>query len=986
MRRSFIIAGTVAALLGAAVAFWPRGDGRDAADASPEVEKVPDFQAVDVTAQSQEGLTLSGVVKDPSGNPVRDATVSLAAGGQASITSLECGDCRRQLLSCPARESGLKVQSLIAAKRGELSPALTTTSDEHGRFRFEHLSGVSFTLWASAAGFGEGVKERAAPGDPVELFLPPLRALAGKLTDSAGRPVNGRVYAVSRRVARYYQAQADDQGFFELKGLGEGPFYLLAEAPGKLPAVRPQVQAGPELVNLTLLDPRTLEVSLTHDGKPIDGTVSVSADHVKREAPTKAALAKFLGLYPDRVVVTARAGELSAAPQMVSLDPAVTHVTLELEKGGTIAVNVLDESGDAVPQPTVTLLAASGEKVLEKQAAAAETVTFGPIGPGEYKLEGSAPGFLKGVIPVTVGTSQTSVVLTLNKGTTIAGRVLDEYGRAAPGVSVLISPTGDSVLSDPGGAFLARVPSPGLYALHAHHSDWGGGQKQVTAPAAGVELQLEPRAGVAVTVLASGRRVEGANAVMFIDREGNFRNDRPSGADGVVLMRGLPAGTYTLLAAHPDYLPSERQTVVVSESQLLQVTAELKDGASVLGQVVDQVGAPVPGVAIGVVPRGAEPVVSDAQGRFELKPLRPKGAYSVKVNQRGFDQVNRVLAVGGGPEVKVVVHRQPVFRGRVVSEGRPVKHFRVDDHEVDSADGRFELPLPATEERVIFSVESPGYEPLMADRPVSPDLGDLELKKAPSFAGFVHDEGGAPVPDAVVGCEQCEQSTLSGPDGRFTLSNPPFLKSFTVTARKGRRSASREVSSGGGGNIDLTLKAGTQLTGGAWLADGRPASGVEIQGIGTDSAEPVSVVTGADGSYTLELPAGTYRFALSQARLKPNEAQAIIARVQSDSSHLDFGPAPGTSSVTVRVAPQRGYALWLVRGAVPGVGNPPLELLRSEYAQLVYQPTEPQVTFRGLRPGPYTLVWASFHAESTGGPLVVPIDVPSSQTEVSLVR
>ena len=46
-----------------------------------------------------------------------------------------------------------------------------------------------------------------------------------------------------------------------------------------------------------------------------------------------------------------------------------------------------------------------------------------------------------------------------------------------------------------------------------------------------------------------------------------------------------------------------------------------------------------------------------------------------------------------------MVHRQPVFRGRVVSEGRPVKHFRVDDHEVDSADGRFELALPATEER-----------------------------------------------------------------------------------------------------------------------------------------------------------------------------------------------------------------------------------------------------------------------------------------------
>ncbi len=983
MRRPVVIAALALAAAGAAIALWPKPETQGTSTAVEE--PIPEFHAVEVTSAAQEGMALAGVVKDSAGQPVPNATVSLAASTQTSLSTLDCGDCSRLLLSCPARESGQKVASLLAAKKGELAAALTTTTDEKGAFRFEHLSGVSFTLWATAPGLGEGVKERAAPGDPVELYLPPLRALAGKLVDSRGQPVHGKVHAISRRVARYYETDADDQGFFELKGLGEGPFYVLAEAPGKLPAVRPQVQAGPELVTLTLLDPRTLEVSLTHQGKPIDGTVSVSADHVKREAPTKAALARFLGLFPDRVVVTAVAGELSSAPQMVSLDQPLTHVTLELERGGTIAANVLDEAGDSVPEATVSLVAGAGEKVFEKRVRSGETVTFGPIGPGEYKLVGDAPGYQKGSIPVTVGPGQTSVVLTLQKGTTIVGRVIDEYGRPAAGVSVLISPTGDSVQSDANGAFLARVPSPGLYSLHAHHSDWGGGQKKVTAPAVGVDLELEPRAGVAVTVTAEGRRVEGANAVMFIDREGNFRNDRPSGADGVVLMRGLPPGTYQLVAAHPDYLPSERQTVNVQEGQLLQVAAELKPGATLVGQVVDQVGAPVPGVAIGVIPRGAEPVVSDAQGNFELKPLKPKVTYAVRVNQRGFDQLNRVYGVAGGPPVKVVVHRQPIFRGRVVSEGRPVKHFRVDDHEVDSADGRFELALPATEERVIFSVEAPGYEPLMADRPVSPDLGDLELKKAPSFSGFVHDEGGQPVADAVVGCEQCEHSTLTGPDGRFTLSSPPFLKSFTVTARKGRRSASQSVSAAAGNTIDLTLKAGTQLVGAAYLPDGRPAGGVEIQGIATEGAEPVSVVTAADGTYKLEVPAGTYRFAMSAPGMGQSQALAVIARVQAETTRLDFGPAPGTASVTVRVTPMRGYALWLVRGVVPGVGNPPLELLRSDYAQLIYQPQEERVTFRGLQPGAYTLVWASFHAESSGGPVVVPVDVPS-QPEVSLVR
>jgi hypothetical protein len=133
------------------------------------------------------------------------------------------------------------------------------------------------------------------------------------------------------------------------------------------------------------------------------------------------------------------------------------------------------------------------------------------------------------------------------------------------------------------------------------------------------------------------------------------------------------------------------------------------------------------------------------------------------------------------------------------------------------------------------------------------------------------------------------------------------------------------------------------------------------------------------------VPAGTYRFALTAPGVGMFASTAVIAKVQSDSTRLDFGPAPGTSSVTVHITPQRGYALWIVRGTVSGLGNPPLDLLKSDYAQLVYQPMDEKVTFNGLAPGHYSLVWSSFHAESSAGPTVEPIDVPS-QPEVSLVR
>ncbi len=185
------------------------------------------------------------------------------------------------------------------------------------------------------------------------------------------------------------------------------------------------------------------------------------------------------------------------------------------------------------------------------------------------------------------------------------------------------------------------------------------------------------------------------------------------------------------------------------------------------------------------------------------------------------------------------------------------------------------------------------------------------------------------------------------------------------------------------------LQPAATVSGAVYRNDGTPAAGVEIAGVQSERSETVSAVTGPDGRYTVELAPGSYRFVVSASTFGGAgvalDPPAVITDVGDQGGELDFGPAPGTAQLAVHVAPQRGYALWLVRGELPGVGNPPLELLRASCAQLVYQPRQERVTFTGLCPGRYTLVWASFHAESSGGPVTQTIDVPSS-SEVSLVR
>jgi protocatechuate 3,4-dioxygenase beta subunit len=964
---------------------WPHAAAVEAP--TPTQPTVPQFESVSVqAADPQGGLTLTGAVRDPTGAPIAGAEVFLAASSQQSLSTVRCGVCGELLLSCKAASSVALVAEALEHHHGELVAALSTHSDAQGTFRFEHLTGTSFMVWGRAQGFGDGMKERAAPGDPVALFLPALRELHGTVRDEQGRPAVATVRVLSRRLAATHEARADAEGHFELRGLGEGPFYVQATAPGLLPAALPQVDANGAAVALTLRSPRRLEVALTSAGKPIEGTVTLSGDHLGGSAAAPQGLAIFEGLAPGAVLVSAAAGELSAVPREVTLDALTTRVSLELSRGGRLSVSVIDEAGQPVADATVELLSSSNEVVSHRKVKQGALALFGPVGVGAYSLRVSADGFQPTILPVQVTASDTPVEVSMTRGVVIAGRVVDEYGRPAAGVSVLVTPTGDSIVVDGEGRFHTVVPSPGLYSLHAHHSDWGGGEVKVTAPKSDVELQLEPRAGVEVTVTANGQRVEGAHVMLF-QPEGNFRSDRPSGADGVVLMRGMPPDGYTLIATHPDYLPSERQQLTLVDGVLLKASVELKEGAAVTGQVVDTLGAPVPNVQVGVAPRGADGVVTDANGNFSVKPLRPKGSYLVRVIQRGFDQPERVTAVAGGEPVRLTVKRQPLFHGRVLGEGQPLTQFRVDEHEVNSPDGRFELPLPNTEERVIVSIEAPGYESLVADRPNTLELGDFDLKRAPLITGVVHDEGGAPVPDAVVSCDSCEQSVLSGADGKFSLGRPSLQHEFLITAKKARRTATRTVDVEASTGVELVLRPGVKLVGTAYLPDGQPAAGVELSGVNVDRSEIVSGVTNADGTYSLDVAPGAYRLMLLAAEYarQSMDPPAIITQVEGPSTRVDFGPVPGLATLSVRISPLPGYALWLVRGEVPAIGNPPTELLRSAWAELVYQPHSERVVFGGLQPGHYTLVWASFHAEMPTPPVVVPVEVPSG-AEVTLVR
>jgi protocatechuate 3,4-dioxygenase beta subunit len=960
------------------------------APAAGAAAPLPAFPSVGVHATREAGFALAGRVLDAAGAPVAGAEVSLAATAQASLATVPCDEDGQPLLLCPARETGLALLALLERGEGLLQPGARTRSGPDGTFRFEGLSGVSFTVWAAAPGLGAAVRERAAPGEPVELFLPPPRALEGQVVDEGGGAVPGaRVWAVSRRLPLGGDVRAGGDGRFRVEGLGEGPFTLVAAAPGFLPVTLGPVEAGGGgALQLVLARPRTLEVEVQRGGAPAEARVRLEADHLRREAATREGRVRFEGLYPGALGLLARAEDGAAsAPQKVLLREAVTRVTLALEPGGRLLVTVVDEAGQPVPAPTVTLWTPSGERVEERRAGTGELVVLGPQGAGDYVLEGRAEGFPEVELPVKLAAGDLPLELTLRRGTLLAGRVLDMYGRPAPGVSVLVQPLGSSALSDGEGRFSTLVPSPGLYTLHAHHSDWGGAEKRVGAPDTAVELALEPGASLEVVAQSGGRRVEGASAMAWLDNDNVFRSDRTSGADGRVPLRGLPPGTYQVTASHPDHLPSERQKVTVQEGQTLTVTAELAAGARLEGEVVDEEGQAVPRAVVAVFPRLAPGTQSDARGRFTLRALPPGRPFRLEAFHAEYEQeapLPLTAGEGGAPPVRVVMKRRAVFRGRVLAEdGQPVRRYTVNEREVLSADGRFALPLGAREGaggQLLLTVEAPGFEPQVVERPSQPDLGDVVLKRAATLTGQVREASGSPVAEAVVTCDLCDEGALSGPDGRFTLSRPAYAGAFTLTARKGPMSGRATVARGQA-SVELTLAPAAPLAGTAFGADGRPAAGVALVVSSPDTPEDRVAVTAADGRYTLELAPGVYRVAQAPEATVYGGGPVVQVRVPEGGAQLDLGGTPGSASLAVRLTPEKGRALWLV----PGEPGPlaPSQLASLPLAHVAFQPREARVLFRGLAPGRYTLVWAPLYGGTGGTPLARPVDV-GRQAEVDL--
>jgi len=516
--------------------------------------------------QLARGWTLTGQVIDAqSGNPLRDAEVTVAPG----------------VLGLHSRHA---------------------RSDQAGRFELPGIVGNEQSLYVEAEGYvPAGPLAHNAEEPSVTIRLQPGSRIEGRVLDERGRPVErALIVALAEGGPRAGPAATPDS-----LGVTSGPVPPISSADSGTLAIAEQVTTGPDGgFRLTNLAPGSYAIAASHDdfapaeserlqlapgttrsnltivllsGVELRGRVVDERGHglegipVELRTPVERLPRMSITSWDGSFSFQGVRGEVSVTALPYDLPPTRASLTIgedpildvELALSSTLYTlrgRVVDERGFGVGGALLTVSSSSSGAPIRRSAKADVDGTFSvPALPAPpYTLNAEHPAFSPTQVPEIDSMDDLRVVMSA--GVTLLGEVLDAWtGDGLEGVRVrLDGPITLETETRRDGSFVFPRSPTGIYEVFLAHTDYESQSRRVVLespryvdrPQQLDAIRLDPGGAIEGEVV-DARRDPVPNAEVTWGDPPRWERATRSDSRGVFRLRGIPAGSVWVTARHP---------------------------------------------------------------------------------------------------------------------------------------------------------------------------------------------------------------------------------------------------------------------------------------------------------------------------------------------------------------------------------------------------------------------------------------------------